>query len=90
MDAELFAVDGGEALHLADVGARHEGTACAGQNHYIDLVVSSHLIDDRVQIAEHLAVQRVQRLLPVNGHDANVALLFQSDKSHICVSSFLF
>ena len=82
MHAELLAVDGGEALHLADVGARHKGTARAGQNHHVDLVVRSHLVDHRVQIVQHLAVQCVQSLLAVDGYDAHMALLFQLYKAH--------
>ena len=60
-----------------------KGTARAGEDHNIDLVVRSHLIDDSVQIAQNLAVQRVQRLLPVNGDHADVALLFQLHKTHL-------
>ena len=83
MDAELLTVDGGEALHLADVGARHEGTAGAGKDHNIDIVVGSHLVDGRVQIAEDLAVEGIQGFLTVNGQNANMALLLDFDKSHI-------
>lgn len=81
--AELLAVDRGEALHLTDVGSRHKGAARAGQNHHIDLIVRRHLVDNRVQIAQNLAVQGVQGLLTVDRHDAHMALLFQLHKSHL-------
>ena len=83
MDAELFTVNGGEALHLTNIGPGHERAARAGEDHDINLIIRGHLINYRVQIAEHLAVQRVQRLLPVNGHNAHMALLFQLYESHL-------
>ena len=60
---------------------RHEGAARAGQNHHIDLIVRRHLVDNRVQIAQNLAVQGVQSLLTVDRHDAHMTLLFQLHKS---------
>ena len=81
VDAELLALDRGEVPHLSDVRAGHEGAARAGEDDHVDLVVGRHLVDGCIQIIEHLAVERVERLLPVNGQNPHMSLLLDFYKS---------
>ena len=89
MNAEPLAVDGGELLHLANVGPGHEGAARAGEDDHIDFRVVFRLVHGGVQVGEDLRVEGVEGLLPVNGHDAHMPPLFQRYKCHvICLLVF--
>ena len=75
VDAELLAVDGGEAFHLADIGARHEALVpFAGEDHAANGVLVDGL-EGGLQVGQHLGVQGVEGLGAVDGEHGHSALL---------------
>ena len=80
--AEVLAFHDVHGSHLADVSAGDEGTASAGDDNDIDLLVVLHHVERLQQGSEHSAAQCVQGLRAVHGHDTNVALLRYLYKCH--------
>ena len=75
----LFHVHGS---HLSDVSASDEGTACAGDDDNIDLVVVLNNVQSLGQVCENSGAQCVQSLGAVHGDDTDVALLGNFNKCH--------
>ena len=80
MDAELLPVNGGKALHLPDVGARHKRTARAGEDDHPHIIGLLHLGDGFIQVTQYLRVQGVEGFRPVDGEHRHLVLLLVLDK----------
>ena len=65
--------------HLLDVGAGGEGLLVAGQHDRADRRVGLEIVERRGQFGDQRRVQRVERLRPVQGDDADRAAPLDED-----------
>ena len=74
---------GVESLQLRDVGPRHEGLfAGPGEHHDAHLGVVLKLGEELLQLLQHLVVQGVEFLRPVEGDPGDAVGFFDEDERH--------
>ncbi len=64
----------GLVLHLLDVGAGGEGLLRAGEHHGADRRIGLEALERLVEVVDQRAVQRVERLRPVETDEADAAV----------------
>ena len=72
-------IDEVQSAHLRDVGTGREGLLVAGDNDGADLVFRLEAVEHGVELADQRAVQRVQRLGPVQRNQADPAAPVDGD-----------